>query len=97
VLGSVFRSIAIERVSMSKRQQVERLISDIRHQCAPGIHTVRTCQRCGKEPSRGGAACATCLTQDMAEITGHKAWEFLKLTRLTNKLVGEVLEEAEGS
>ena len=75
---------------MTKLQQ---LVSDIRHELQPGVHTYGLCSRCQVESARGGGICAYCKEKELAKLVGVElAADFVECTKDTNTVMS-VMEE----
>jgi len=72
---------------MTNHSKMYLLISNIRHQLAPGVHTYGKCASCDGV-ARGSGVCAECVTKELGQLVGRtNADEFLWATQQVNRTI----------
>ena len=71
--------------------ELHKLISAIRYECAPGVHTFGSCSKCGTYPARGGGICLTCRIFELDDLVGvNLSRKFTNATQTAHDAIGEM-------
>jgi len=82
--------------TMTKREQAEQAMRDIRRNTEPGLHTMAMCSVCGRYPARGGERCIHCATHDLAKMIGDDlADQFTACSKIYRGLMTEINNKLE--
>lgn len=76
--------------------EVNQLLSELRYQLAPGIHTYSMCE-CGRKPCRGYGPCELCVTDELVKMGADPTIVHLLVNtiRTTNSCEAVVREDIE--
>jgi len=75
---------------MSKREDVYKLIGDLRYQLASGVHTYGKCMTCD-EVARGSGLCSMCVTKELGLLVGRRnAEELLWNTKQVMNVISNI-------